>query len=532
MAHSILFRKLVLALQAARRDYLESRQRPAPLPHTVLGWDRRRFVKTSVAAGIGGVLELSGIAPAFAGKPQPAARVAIIGAGIAGLNAAYRLRKAGIIATVYEARSRPGGRMLSVTIDDGLTVDLGAELINTDHLEMRALAKAFDIALFDRLKDAARTDIPEEAYFFDGLSYDAEHLAADIFALAAQISEDAALIDRDWERYAPFFDQLSVADYLNLHADKIRAGYVRVLFENAIRTEYGAEPADSSALQLLFLLPQVDGRSVEILGYSDEAFAVTGGSARLTDALAAALPGQIRYGKALHSLTHFGDGYQLTFADRSSESADIVIVAMPFPALRQVALNVRLPDLFRRFVNETGLGANEKLIAGFAERFWRNPAGFSLAAWTDMGFAAVWDESQRQPKRPNGALNFFLGGKQVERLNRSRDFKALGRQFIAELERVLPGAGDSATGTLLKSAWGRSRFTGGGYANFKPGQLTEFAEFFWVEAGPADAQQVVFDNLIFAGEQLSDAYYGFMEGGAQTGRLAAACALQIARNHA
>ncbi|MGQ0594512.1 MAG: FAD-dependent oxidoreductase [Gammaproteobacteria bacterium] len=36
---------------------------------------------------------------------------------MAGLNAAYQLKKAGISATVYEARRRVGGRILSVTRD-------------------------------------------------------------------------------------------------------------------------------------------------------------------------------------------------------------------------------------------------------------------------------------------------------------------------------------------------------------------------------------------------------------------------------
>ena len=65
--------------------------------------------------------------------------IAVIGAGIAGLNAAYQLKKAGHFATVYEARSRIGGRMLSANLGNGLIVDLGAELINTDHADMLAL---------------------------------------------------------------------------------------------------------------------------------------------------------------------------------------------------------------------------------------------------------------------------------------------------------------------------------------------------------------------------------------------------------
>ena len=68
---------------------------------------RRRLLGSALAAG--GL----GLAPSMAlgriGNP----RIAIIGAGIAGLNAAWQLRKEGLEATVYEARNRVGGRMLS-----------------------------------------------------------------------------------------------------------------------------------------------------------------------------------------------------------------------------------------------------------------------------------------------------------------------------------------------------------------------------------------------------------------------------------
>ena len=48
-------------------------------------------------------------------------KVAILGAGIAGLVSAYELGKAGFSCTVLEARSRPGGR--NWTVRTGTTVE-------------------------------------------------------------------------------------------------------------------------------------------------------------------------------------------------------------------------------------------------------------------------------------------------------------------------------------------------------------------------------------------------------------------------
>ncbi|WP_426994367.1 twin-arginine translocation signal domain-containing protein [Methylomonas sp. CM2] len=92
MTHSTLFRRLVLILQAARRDHLKANHLPDPIPASQAGWSRRRFIKTSAAAGFAGAVSSSLAPPAWA-KDRGDARVAIIGAGIAGLNAAYRLKK-------------------------------------------------------------------------------------------------------------------------------------------------------------------------------------------------------------------------------------------------------------------------------------------------------------------------------------------------------------------------------------------------------------------------------------------------------
>src|SRR5882762_6073897 len=65
--------------------------------------------------------------PGISPLPQLAAdfgkgkKVVILGAGIAGLVAAYELRKAGFTVTILEARNRPGGRSWSVR--KGTTVE-------------------------------------------------------------------------------------------------------------------------------------------------------------------------------------------------------------------------------------------------------------------------------------------------------------------------------------------------------------------------------------------------------------------------
>lgn len=166
MTHTLLFRRLIQALARARRENLKAEGKPPPVSRTQAGWSRRHFMKSAALAGGAGIaasaLPLRALAMLVPGN-EP--KVAIAGGGIAGLNAAYRLKKAGILATVYEARRRVRGRILSVTgaIGEGLVTDLGGELINSDHADMLRLVKEFDLKLFNRAKDAERFPSPRSA---------------------------------------------------------------------------------------------------------------------------------------------------------------------------------------------------------------------------------------------------------------------------------------------------------------------------------------------------------------------------------
>lgn len=483
-------------------------------------------MKTAALAGVAGAV--SGALPLplralTATGSGSAPRVAIVGGGIAGLNAAYQLKKARISATVYEAQRRVGGRILSATgaIGQGLVTDLGGSFINSDHTDMLQLAQEFGLEIFNRLADAEHVAVPQTGYFFDGTARREAEVAEDLRALAAQIARDSERLEADFERVAPKLDRLSVKDYLDRHAGLIPQAYLRRLIEGSIRTEYGVEPEDSSALQLIFNLPTVEGQAVELLGYSDELFVVKGGAGKIIENLAQQLGGQIQTGVRLTRLKAHKNRWQLTFATGETVEADFVILTIPFPVLREVVLDVPLPKRLRRFIRELELGHNEKLIAGFSEHAWRQPDGFVTEAWTDLGYAEVWDETQRQPERPDGALTFFLGGREVAVVGKG-SARSVGRTFVQRLDGITPGVEAASTDRFLCTHWSQSRFARGAYANFKPGQLTQFGGLLWIESENAEERQEVHaGDLVFAGEHLSDAFYGFMNGAAETGRLAA-----------
>ncbi len=206
---------------------------------------------------------------------------------------------------------------------------------------------------------------------------------------------------------------------------------------------------------------------------------------------------------------------------------DYVIIAIPFQVLRTVDIEVNLPATLKRFINEVNLGANEKLLAGFHQKVWRRNTGFVTEAWTNLGFSGVWDETQRQTNRPDGALTFFFGGNEVKAIQ-SGNANVQGRRVVNQFEPFIPGVRAASNNKFFRTAWTTDPLTQGSYTNFKPGQYLEFGEFLYIESDdPEERQDVNIGNLVFAGEHLSDEFYGYMNGGAQTGRLAAEVVLQI-----
>ncbi|NJL48145.1 MAG: FAD-dependent oxidoreductase [Leptolyngbyaceae cyanobacterium SM2_5_2] len=449
-----------------------------------------------------------------------APRIAIVGAGIAGLNAAYQLQKVGLRATVYEAKPRVGGRIQSRQglVLPGLINDLGAAFINSDHFDILTLVEELSLELFDRRTLTQALSLPEVAFYFQGRRLEEPELVDALAPLAQQIGWDGAQLEANFDRYAPPLDALSVADYLDVHHDKIQQPYVRSLIAASIRTEYGVEADQSSALQLVYNLPRVHNRRVEML-QADELFIVKGGTEQIPRALAQRLGDQCAWAGDYGLWPPRGQGFRLSF-DQGTVEADYVILAMPFPALRRVDIQVDLPNTLRQFIQAGNPGRNEKLFAGFSQRSWLQANGFTGAAWSDLGYSGLWDDTQRQPEHPQGVLTFFLGGQEVEQSQMA--IHDQGQRFIDQISAHLPALKFTTDGRFARTAWGQDPDFGGGYTTFSPGQYTRFRSFLYVEsAHPGEQQRVQVGNLLFSGEQFSDAYYGYMNGAAQTARLAA-----------
>src|SRR5436305_3824403 len=119
---------------------------------------RRTFLKQGLAVTVAlAARPLRASSGAPAAGPQPASpaplgprqRVIVVGAGLAGLAAAYELTQAGHEVTLLEARSRAGGRVqtLREPFADGLYVEAGAATVQDTHDWTLHYARLCDLPL-------------------------------------------------------------------------------------------------------------------------------------------------------------------------------------------------------------------------------------------------------------------------------------------------------------------------------------------------------------------------------------------------
>ena len=112
-------------------------------------------------------------------------RVAVAGAGLAGLSAADELQRAGADVVVLEARDRVGGRVWSRRLDNGAVVEMGAEFILPQNTVMRELADRFGLGLWDKGMRYGRRE-PR------GVAVTPEELAAGVEAVGRALEADVS----------------------------------------------------------------------------------------------------------------------------------------------------------------------------------------------------------------------------------------------------------------------------------------------------------------------------------------------------
>lgn len=229
-------------VQGLRRAYQIARfaQRRSLASATALEiWElrisRRRLLQGSLSAA--GVLSALALERKVDATTAP---VLIVGAGIAGLTAAYYLNRSGVPVRIIEASNRVGGRMLSQTKALGTesTVELGGEFIDSGHKNIRKLAQELGLVEVDLF--ATDRGLTKDVWFFKNRLVNEQELITAFIPLVKQIDRDVKAIGevnyKSTNPHAIQLDRISIKTYLDLYCpDPILRRFIEVAYTN----EYG-----------------------------------------------------------------------------------------------------------------------------------------------------------------------------------------------------------------------------------------------------------------------------------------------------
>jgi monoamine oxidase len=542
MARSGAFQRLARTIRIARfcdRHGLstnEGLERAAALEAAAVerGASRREFLAGAAKlAALGTIGAVAGpVGRVLAAPRPPGGDVAIVGAGLAGLACGDELRQHGVLATIYEASDRSGGRCFSLggafpgPVDfPGQVVERGGEFIDTGHKTMIGYAQRFGLALEDVAKGHEDT-----FYYFFGQHHSESEIVDELRQFVDAMRDDLRTVGNPTaDSFTPAdaaLDRTNLKQYLETRG---AGNLIKAVIDVAYTIEYGLEIDRQSCLNFLLFI-HADRRSrFTPFGTSDERYHVIGGNQQIPAGLAAGLVGQIRYGMKLQRARKTPAGrVELTLRSGSSTVSathDAVVFAIPFSVLREVTLDASLglPAWKLLAIQNLGYGTNAKMMLGFNGPMWLG-LGSNGQSFSDLpNHQNTWETNPSWATSAHAVLTDYSGGNRGARLD-PRRVQTEAMRFLGDLDKVYPGALAAATrdsrGNFLAHLehWPSNPLTKGAYTCNQPGYFTTIA----------DNEQKPVGNLFFAGEHTSSFYewQGFMEGGVVSGLRAAAEVLQ------
>ena len=432
-----------------------------------------------------GAVALGLTRPARAKSPKG---VVVVGAGLAGLACADALERAGFRVTVFEARDRVGGRVLTIRepFAGGQYAEAGGEFIAAGDTTLRSLATSHGLELEPVAAATARGVVYRRGRRLPWARFATPRVQADVerFYSRARSLRGAAL---DARSAAWLIRDLRLTD---------RA---RFLVEHELRLTYGVEP---ESLSLLFLTQQT-----KLARVRGGAFRIRGGNDRLPLALAARL--DVRLETPVQRIEQRATGVTVT-ADGDELDADWCVLAVPVPLLGSIEFEPALPPTLASAIVRLRYGRAVKTLLQYEQSFWLAERD-SGAILTDLTFDATWDGTGGR-RGAKGVLVADTGGRN------GLLYGTMGRRtrtlLVAdEVDEAYPGSralyevGDTVS--WYSEGWSR-----GSAVAYAPAQVTRFQAAVRAPVG----------RLQFAGEH-TDAPAGTMDGALRSGgRVAAAIA--------
>jgi len=411
-------------------------------------------------------------------KASEPRNVIVIGAGMAGLVAAYELKKAGHKVTVLEASRRIGGRVwtLREPFTHGLHAEGGAMRIPDAHkLTWRYI---------DKFNLKTQQFIMERKHQFlyvnnTRMTWEQFNRNPAIKGLNLKPKERSKTPRQLWnETVAPLKSQYNKGGWKEILEDwgdyTVRQFLQRKGWSNDAITFYGIVENQRARLN-----HSVTALLWEVLsGSFTDLYEIRGGSDNLPRSFLPELANDILFDSKLTEIRQTDASVTVTYKSSLDQvktiTGDHAILAVPFPILRHIE---GLRDFSPvKWAAITGLNYDQsgKILLQCRERFWEKDGIFGGGSESDLGIRSTWYPQHTNGFRGPGKRGILLASYTWARDTRRWSHLSVEdqvQQATEDLERLHPqikGKGLIEGGTSVM--WGDKKHFGGGFALFNPGQ--------------------------------------------------------------
>jgi len=374
--------------------------------------------------------------------------VAILGAGVAGLCAAYELDRAGYDCIVLEASRRLGGRSLTLRrgdvfaevggppqecrFDDGLYLNAGPGRIPHHHVQVIDYCRRFGVALQPYIF-ASRANLAHTSDIGNGKTYQARRALYDLQGHVAELLDkcsnkgalDDAVTGTDLQSLKLMLQRFGDLSPDRTYRNKSgRAGYE---IEPGLANEPG-KPLSPLALDEILrsnlwndyifrdanyswqtsLLEPVGGMDNFVKGFARQPLTRQAGT----------IEGLIRYGAKVVAIEVAADNVSIVFEDRGAErvlAADYCVSTIPMPIFKNLRTN--LPSQYMSAARALPIEAAGK-VGWQADRFWETRDQiYGGISWTTDVITQIWYPSSGYLSRKGVLTGAYMYGAAAEEFN-------------------------------------------------------------------------------------------------------------------
>jgi monoamine oxidase len=441
--------------------------------------------------------------------------VVVVGAGLAGLVAAFELKRQGHDVVVLEAQNRVGGRIYTLrTFAPGLYAEAGGMRIPRAHdltlrycdlfgLPLRPFTMGNPRGLVHlggvRLTKAEADADPDRLPFT--LDDHERGRNADVLWEEA-IGDLRALVDREgpaaWDHIVAEYDEFSLYEFLRFR------GWSKGAIEYFTVLNFLEADMHNSLVEIL--REDLGGAYVDMQE-------IEGGMDLLPNAFYGQLRDEVRFGANVFAIDQDPAGVTVhvkTEAGRFVERGDFAVVTVPFSVLRTIEALKPFSGPKQRAIRQLNYHASTKILFQVRERIWEAEDGiFGGATVTELPIRRM-NYPAPDPTTGRGVLLASYTWGQDALQWGAMDEETRLEEALDDVARIHPRIRDVYEGGATH-AWYSDRWARGAFAMFAPGQQTELQADIVAPEG----------RIHFAGEHCS-LYHAWIQGALESGIRAAA----------